>query len=101
MFRRNCWYVAGWCNEVTSGGVLSRTILGKKIVFWRGNDRKLIALADSCSRRHATLSLGVNEGDGLWCPYHGLKFWGRSRSSLPSRGWAKPFMTPGRPFSLL
>jgi phenylpropionate dioxygenase-like ring-hydroxylating dioxygenase large terminal subunit len=74
MYVRNCWYVAAWDYELKAGELISRTVLGEPIVFYRAQDGGLVALADRCCHRFAPLSLGRIEGDDLRCMYHGLKF---------------------------
>ncbi|CAB3809455.1 aromatic ring-hydroxylating dioxygenase subunit alpha [Paraburkholderia caffeinilytica] len=76
MFVRNCWYVAGWDNDVGDEGFLSRTIINVPLVFWRDAAGKVIALEDRCCHRGAKLSMGRKEngGDCVRCMYHGLVF---------------------------
>lgn len=76
MFVRNCWYVAGWDNEVPAEGFLRRTILNIPIVFWRDSQGKVVALEDRCCHRGARLSMGRKEanGDCVRCMYHGMVF---------------------------
>ena len=47
--------------------------LGYKIALWRDQSGKVHALEDHCPHRGAPLSLGVNLGDRLACPYHGVE----------------------------
>ncbi|MGQ2921015.1 MAG: Rieske 2Fe-2S domain-containing protein [Hydrogenophaga sp.] len=47
--------------------------LGYKIARWRDASGKVHALEDHCPHRGAPLSLGVNLGDRLACPYHGVE----------------------------
>ena len=47
--------------------------LGYKIVLWRDANKNVHALEDRCPHRGAPLSLGVNLGDRLACPYHGVE----------------------------
>ncbi|MBW0171332.1 MAG: aromatic ring-hydroxylating dioxygenase subunit alpha [Hydrogenophaga sp.] len=47
--------------------------LGYKIALWRDASGKVHALEDHCPHRGAPLSLGVNLGDRLACPYHGVE----------------------------
>lgn len=47
--------------------------LGYKIALWRDTAGKVHALEDHCPHRGAPLSLGVNLGDRLACPYHGVE----------------------------
>jgi vanillate O-demethylase monooxygenase subunit len=71
---RNCWYQAGWSEEVTAGKPLVRTILGEPILFYRMADGTIAALLDRCPHRFAPLSAGKIEGDTVTCGYHGLVF---------------------------
>lgn len=74
MFIKNCWYVAGWDNEIPADGFLSRTITNIPLALWRDSSNKLIAFEDRCCHRGAPLSKGRREGDCVRCMYHGLKF---------------------------
>ena len=74
MYLRNCWYVIAWDHEVPPGGLFARTVLNEPILVFRGADGSYAALEDRCCHRHAPLSKGRNEGDGVRCGYHGLKF---------------------------
>jgi len=86
MFLRNCWYVAGWSDDIAAGSLVSRTMLGEPIVLYRKNNGGVTALEDRCCHRLAPLSRGRIEGDDLRCMYHGLKF-------APSGKW---FEVPGQ-----
>ncbi len=46
---------------------------GRKIALWRDADGQVHALEDHCPHRGAPLSQGVNLGDRLACPYHGVE----------------------------
>lgn len=72
-FVSNCWYMAGWSEELQSN-ILSRRIAGHRMAFWRLPDGSVGALHDRCPHRFAPLSMGSAEGDRLVCPYHGLAF---------------------------
>jgi phenylpropionate dioxygenase-like ring-hydroxylating dioxygenase large terminal subunit len=47
--------------------------LGYKLAIWRDSQNKVHALEDHCPHRGAPLSMGVNLGDRLACPYHGIE----------------------------
>jgi vanillate O-demethylase monooxygenase subunit len=72
---RNCWYVAGWVQELEPQKPMSIDILSEPIVIYRGDSGRLVAMEDRCVHRLAPLSLGRCEaGDKLRCMYHGLLF---------------------------
>ncbi len=74
-FLRNAWYVAAWSEEILSGKLLARTILGEPVVMYRRADGGLVALENRCPHRFAPLSLGtILPGDRVQCAYHGLEF---------------------------
>jgi vanillate O-demethylase monooxygenase subunit len=79
MFLRNCWYVAAWDHELSQGTPIARTVIGEPLVLFRGADGRALAWEDRCLHRHAPLSKGRVEGDGLRCLYHGLAFDGQGR----------------------
>ncbi len=72
-FPKNCWYMAGWSEELEEG-MLSRRIAHRPTVFYRKQDGSVAALYDRCPHRFAPLSRGERDGDCLVCPYHGLTF---------------------------
>lgn len=72
-YLKNCWYMAGWAQELGEAGFV-REICGRKIYFYRLEDGSPSAIQDRCPHRFAPLSLGTREGDMLVCPYHGLGF---------------------------
>jgi phenylpropionate dioxygenase-like ring-hydroxylating dioxygenase large terminal subunit len=74
VFLKNCWYVAAWDHELIDGKLLPRTLLGERVLMYRGESGRVIALIDRCCHRGAPLSLGRREGDCIRCMYHGLKF---------------------------
>jgi vanillate O-demethylase monooxygenase subunit len=72
---RNCWYVAGWVQDLEPGKPMSIDILAEPVVIYRGDSGRLVAMEDRCVHRLAQLSLGRCEpGDRLRCMYHGLLF---------------------------
>lgn len=70
----NCWYVAAWDYELTSGVPIPRQIIDQRIVLYRNGRGEIVALEDRCPHRFAPLSSGRVEGDDIRCMYHGLKF---------------------------
>ena len=72
-FVENCWYVAAWARDVRADPV-SRTVLGRKIALFRGEDGVVGALEDRCPHRLLPLSQGRVKGNALCCGYHGLAF---------------------------
>jgi phenylpropionate dioxygenase-like ring-hydroxylating dioxygenase large terminal subunit len=73
MFVRNAWYIAAEVPEIHSA-LVSRTILGERLVIFRTSDGALGALEDRCPHRLAPLSLGKVVGENLRCGYHGAEF---------------------------
>lgn len=74
-FIRNTWYVAMWSEGLAPGALVSRTILGEPIVFFRKEDGTIAAMTDRCPHRFAPLSMGkLLPGDRIQCIYHGLEF---------------------------
>ncbi len=74
-FVRNIWYVGLWSSELSSGAMVSRTILNEPVLFLRRADGTVAAISDTCSHRFAPLSMGkILPGDRVQCPYHGLEF---------------------------
>ena len=73
-FIRNAWYVAAWDREVTEEALLSREILGEKLIFFRRADGTVTALSGVCPHRYASLSMGRLDDGTVHCGYHGLGF---------------------------
>jgi phenylpropionate dioxygenase-like ring-hydroxylating dioxygenase large terminal subunit len=73
-FLRNCWYVAGWADEVPADGLFERTLLNESVLFHRTADGRVVALENRCCHRGAPLHVGRKEGDCVRCLYHGLLF---------------------------
>jgi len=87
VFVLNQWYVVAWTSDVQRGALLARTVLGQPIVIYRTENGQLSVLRDRCAHRHAPLSLGRVESDGIRCMYHGLKYGGDGRcTEIPGQG---------------
>lgn len=78
-FIANQWYAVAWTAELGPGAMLARTILSVPLVIFRDSGGEAAALRDRCAHRHAPLSCGRVEADGIRCLYHGLKFAGDGR----------------------
>jgi phenylpropionate dioxygenase-like ring-hydroxylating dioxygenase large terminal subunit len=72
-FLKNCWYMAGWSEEVGEAGLV-RQLLGKPVYLYRLASDAVAAVLDRCPHRFAPLSRGTRDGDSLVCGYHGLAF---------------------------
>lgn len=70
---RNYWYLVCPVNELTQN-MAPRKILGEKIVFFRDQSGKAIALEDRCCHRNVQLSLGYLKKDNIVCGYHGWEY---------------------------
>ena len=73
LFGRNQWYIAAWSVEI-GGDILSRTLLGEDVIFFRRDDRTVTALSGHCPHRWMPLGDAAREGDSIICPYHGARF---------------------------
>lgn len=71
-FLMNAWYVACQSSEIMDRP-LGRTICGKRMVLFRGNEGRVAALDDFCPHRGAPFSLGRVVDGKLACGYHGLE----------------------------
>jgi phenylpropionate dioxygenase-like ring-hydroxylating dioxygenase large terminal subunit len=90
-FLKNTWYVAAWTHEVTSEGVLARTITRVPLILWRDAAGRAVALEDRCCHRGAPLSKGRREGERIRCMYHGLLFDPSGRCvEIPSQNFIPP-----------
>src|SRR5690606_22107250 len=74
-YLRNAWYVAMWAEDLPSGQLEPRTMLGEPLVLFRHSDGGVRALLDICPHRHAPLHLGsLQANDTVQCGYHALQF---------------------------
>jgi phenylpropionate dioxygenase-like ring-hydroxylating dioxygenase large terminal subunit len=72
-FVMNDWYVAAFGDEVKHE-LLARTLLGRRLVFYRTADQRVVALEDRCPHRSMPLSAGTLDQDTIVCGYHGFRF---------------------------
>ncbi|MGB1091569.1 MAG: Rieske 2Fe-2S domain-containing protein, partial [Oceanobacter sp.] len=69
----NEWYIAALSHEV-SRELMSRTILGKSLVFYRKQDGTPVALSNRCGHRSFPLAKSTLDGDDIICGYHGMRY---------------------------
>lgn len=67
------WYVAAFADEI-GRELLPRTLLGKRIVFYRTQAGEAVALDDRCAHRSYPLSASALDGDTIVCGYHGFRY---------------------------
>ena len=72
-FVMNDWYVAAFGDEIKDK-LLARTLLGRRLVFYRTADQRVVALEDRCPHRSMPLSAGTLDKDTVVCAYHGFRF---------------------------
>ncbi len=70
---RNCWYMAGWADEIGDAQI-ARRIADIPILIFRDEDGAPCALEDRCPHRFAPLRMGTFADGRVSCPYHGLTF---------------------------
>lgn len=72
------WYQVAWSNELKIGSIKSAEIGGKKIVVFRGEDRKVYALDAFCPHLGAHLGIkGKVCNNFIQCGFHGWEFNGQ------------------------
>jgi phenylpropionate dioxygenase-like ring-hydroxylating dioxygenase large terminal subunit len=74
LFLKNLWYFAFHGTKLKKGKLISKEILGDKIVFGRDSKGEVFALRDNCPHRGVPLSEGWFENDLVQCCYHGWQF---------------------------
>jgi len=83
---RNAWYAGAWSEELDRRRPLGRTLMGRRIVLFRGADARAVALGARCPHRGADLSQGRCLDGTLECPFHGWRFDRRGQCvSIPSQ----------------
>ncbi|WP_180003970.1 MULTISPECIES: aromatic ring-hydroxylating oxygenase subunit alpha [unclassified Acinetobacter] len=66
------WYPVALARDI-SEQPLGTMLLDMPLVIYKMQD-ELIVAKDACPHRGVPLSLGKNDGQGVVCPYHGLRF---------------------------
>lgn len=74
LFLKNLWYFAFHSSKLKKGKLVSKEILGEKIVFGRESSGAPFALRDNCPHRGVPLSEGWFANDAIQCCYHGWQF---------------------------
>jgi phenylpropionate dioxygenase-like ring-hydroxylating dioxygenase large terminal subunit len=74
LFLKNLWYLAFHSSKLKQGKLVSKEILGERIVFGRDSSGEAFALRDNCPHRGVPLSEGWFENDTIQCCYHGWQF---------------------------
>ncbi len=77
MIEQSCWHPVAQATDLGTAP-LGVTLLGQRLVLWRGDGGHLQAWDDRCPHRGASLSLGCvragPDGAQLECAYHGWRF---------------------------
>jgi renierapurpurin 18,18'-hydroxylase len=68
------WYPLAWSDDVKSGQIVGRRFAGEPSALYRGASGRVVALEDRCAHRQVPLHLGVVQGDGVKCHYHGWAY---------------------------
>ena len=66
------WYPVARVEDIQDAPVKA-TLLDEPLVIYRVDDQIVVA-KDVCPHRGVPLSLGRHDGEGVVCPYHGLRF---------------------------
>ncbi len=67
----NFWYVVAQSEQLKTGQVLSRQLLGEWLAIFRDQEGQIVAVQDRCVHRNSRLSCGKVHQGQLHCPYHG------------------------------
>jgi phenylpropionate dioxygenase-like ring-hydroxylating dioxygenase large terminal subunit len=74
LYLKNLWYLAFHSSQLKKDKLVSKEILGEKILFGRDSAGKPFALRDNCPHRGVPLSEGWFKDDVIQCCYHGWQF---------------------------
>ena len=78
------WHVIGAATDVRTGRSVVRTIAGREVVLWRGDDGRLHAGPGACPHLGASLDDCPVTGSTLRCTWHGLGFSPNGRADWPA-----------------
>ena len=89
-YLRNCWYAAGWADELDETPWM-RVFLEEPVALFRDGQGQARAIGGRCPHRFAPLGDGKVIDGVLACPYHGLRFDGSGTCVFnPHQGEAPP-----------
>jgi phenylpropionate dioxygenase-like ring-hydroxylating dioxygenase large terminal subunit len=93
---KDLWYLALPGREVKPGRMVTRTILGQRLLFARTSEGRVFCFKDVCPHRGIPLSFGRFDGREVECCYHGWRFGADGRcTAIPSLVDGQAF-EPGR-----
>lgn len=70
--KRPHWVLLGFDKQLRAPGATSHTVLGKKVVTYRGVKDELLVVEEACPHRGASLATGTVRDSCLTCSFHGL-----------------------------
>lgn len=70
----NYWYAILPSKKVKKDIITSIRRLNLKLALFRNTTGEVCCVADQCTHRGASLSIGKVQGDCIKCPFHGLEF---------------------------
>jgi len=68
------WFVVAFSSELGQGQVIGRDFLDGRIVVYRGEDGKALAMSAYCPHVGADLQHGTVVGNNLRCPFHHFEY---------------------------
>jgi nitrite reductase/ring-hydroxylating ferredoxin subunit len=75
---RHRWFPVARTEEAVARHVVQVQLLGQEVAVWRDDLGGINAWENRCPHRGVRLSIGLNDGSGLRCQYHGWRFAGGS-----------------------
>lgn len=73
-YMRFFWHPIAGADELKNGDVKKITLLGEKLVLFRGENGKPGLVTERCPHRGASMAIGFVDGDTLRCAYHAWQF---------------------------
>ena len=82
---QNQWYLVCPAEDIKDQ-ILSKTIIGERIIIFRDKQGSISALEDRCCHRNVQLSLGYYQQGHVVCGYHGWEYDGNGNCvKIPSQ----------------